>query len=117
MLFRATVWRSRNATYNKMHCMSKRYRNGVCMFGIEDLRRLAARPELFVNKMMPSFDYGAAACWLEELYNRTHFERSNRVFDEYYTTLPHVRYNRVKDQKGLSLKEFDCTHPLKQMLS
>lgn len=96
--------------------MSKRYRNDVCVFGIEDLWRLADRPELFVNKMMPSFDYGAAACWLEQLHNRTHFEGYNWVFDEYYLTLPHVRYNRIKDQKELSPAEFDCTHPLKQLL-
>ncbi len=78
-----------------------RFRHGVCVFGLEDLHRLTRRPELFANKFMPSFDYGALSCWMEHLYNRTHFAKTSSdgagLDTDYYANLPHVRYHRMKE--------------------
>ena len=64
------------------------------MFGIEDLDRLTKFPEIFVNKIMPDFDFGAVTCWYEKMFNRTYLEEPTmeKLNKNYYLSLPHVRF-------------------------
>ena len=95
-----------------------RFRHNVCVFGMEDLNRLRQRPELFANKFMPAFDYGALSCWLEHIYNRTHFGSRSPTLEldlDYYADLPHVRYHRMRETMMPGQKwnkyAFDCSTP------
>jgi hypothetical protein len=103
--FRMSLW------YDDKACGSHNMRNAICVFGLEDLAgglRLANIPHLFANKFYPEFDFGAAVCWLETMFNRTHLEDQPTVTDadgvvhrrglarveahrQFYTDLPHVR--------------------------
>lgn len=98
-------------------CGSGHFRHSVCIYGVEDYSRLIKLRHLFVNKLMPSFDYGAAMCLLENVYNRTYFGNDNPLFEDYYATLPHVRYNNLKKQlkpgQKIDLYAFNCSHPYK----
>jgi len=84
---------------------------------LEDLHRLTHRPELIANKFWPALDYGAVDCWLEWLYNRTHGLGGSSVVwevdEEYYTQLPHVRFNRMDEGEREAVREgsvdFDCS--------
>lgn len=79
--------------------------------------------QLFVNKLMPDFDYGAVVCWAENIYNRTHFpslySNYHKLDDKYYSMLPHVRYNRrkhkhdLKNKNDFKINHFanECIHP------
>jgi len=85
---------------------------------MEDLNRLRQRPELFANKFMPAFDYGALSCWLEHIYNRTHFGSRSPTLEldlDYYADLPHVRYHRMRETMMPGQKwnkyAFDCSTP------
>jgi hypothetical protein len=62
------------------------------MFGIEDLDRITKFPEIFMNKIMPDFDFGAVTCWYEKMFNRTYLEvpTSEKLNEAYYFSLPHV---------------------------
>ncbi|KAI6209094.1 Beta-1,3-galactosyl-O-glycosyl-glycoprotein beta-1,6-N-acetylglucosaminyltransferase 3 [Aphelenchoides besseyi] len=68
-------------------------RHGVCVFGMEHLQKLLKLPHLFANKMIPSYDFGAMACWYEEFSRRTH-----------------VRFNRERNQLGskFNVSNFAC---------
>jgi len=93
-----------------------RFRHTVCIFGLEDLHRLTKRHELFLNKMMPSFDYGAVNCWMEYMYNRTHYGETRAALDlDFYANLPNVRYHRMKKAlpagKVWNKYTFNCTAP------
>jgi len=91
-------------------------RNAICIFGLEDLSRLAALPHLFANKFMPDFDAGALVCWYERLFNRTYEtwdEKSaiTQLDPMFYKNLPHVRFNELKRASvdgRVNLTEFDC---------
>lgn len=80
-------------TEHRVRCYSNRTRHLMCIFGVEDLKpNLLKLPQLYVNKLMPSVDFGAITCWLELLFNRTHHDsaslsRLNRTF---YESQPHV---------------------------
>jgi hypothetical protein len=88
-----------------------------CMFMLEDLHRLARRPELVANKFWPGIDYGAVDCWLMDLYNRTHGLGGSSVAKEVdegrYTNLPHVRFNLLSESEKESVRlgrmDFDCS--------
>jgi len=86
---------------------------------LEDLHRLAHRPELTANKFWPALDYKAVDCWLEWLYNRTHglgsdvSGRRRGLDEELYTQLPHVRFNRMDESEREAVREgkmeFNCS--------
>ncbi|KAH7726820.1 core-2/I-Branching enzyme family protein [Aphelenchoides avenae] len=48
-------------------CVSQVYRHHICILGVEDLAHLRSLPHVYINKMMPEFDFGAASCWLERI--------------------------------------------------
>jgi hypothetical protein len=100
-------------------CLSGHVRHAICVLGMEDLgRRLPKLPHLFVNKMMPDFDFRAILCWYEHLFNRTHMpecrveEPSCGLDENYYRNLPHVRFQQFKGTSPESYKSqlqtFNC---------
>ncbi|CAD5208365.1 unnamed protein product [Bursaphelenchus xylophilus] len=84
-------------------CSSGHFRHSICIYGIEDLAtHIDPIPAIYVNKLMPDFDFNAVTCWLEVLYNRTFIEKPTlaRLGREYYANLKHVRYQALKDEHG-----------------
>uniref|UniRef100_A0A914CWQ3 Sulfotransferase n=1 Tax=Acrobeloides nanus TaxID=290746 RepID=A0A914CWQ3_9BILA len=83
------------------------------MFGIEDLDRFTKFPELFMNKIMPEFDFGAATCWYEKMFNRTYLEEPTveKLNKSYYLSLPHVRFQheKLKNNGSVDVKKFNCS--------
>ena len=91
--------------------MSGIVRNSICIMGLEDLPHMGDFPELFYNKMMPSIDFGAYACWAEKLHNRTYVERKppiKTLNSDLYLNHPAVRYNRERKVPGFNESKFDC---------
>ncbi|KAI6198863.1 Beta-1,3-galactosyl-O-glycosyl-glycoprotein beta-1,6-N-acetylglucosaminyltransferase 3 [Aphelenchoides besseyi] len=87
------------------------FRHYNCIFGVEQLKMLSTVPQLFGNKIMPSYDFGAAVCWYEELLRRTHVDRGlHRLNSDVYLSLPHVRFNRERNRLGskFNINEFEC---------
>ncbi|KAI6238980.1 hypothetical protein M3Y99_00629500 [Aphelenchoides fujianensis] len=83
-----------------------------CVFGAEHLPELLAAPQLFANKFVPAFDFGAAVCWLAELHRRQHVDRGlHRLRPAFYLERPQVRFNgerwRWGDRFNVSL--FECS--------
>ncbi|KAI6197575.1 Beta-1,3-galactosyl-O-glycosyl-glycoprotein beta-1,6-N-acetylglucosaminyltransferase 3 [Aphelenchoides besseyi] len=86
-------------------------RHSVCILGMEHLRVIANVPQLFANKVIPSYDFGAAVCWYEEHFRRTHFDRGlHRLASNIYLNLPHVRFNRERNRLGdkFNVTQFVC---------
>lgn len=96
-------------------CFSGKFRHTVCIYGVEDLHRLVRLPQLFLNKLMPGYDYGVSICLFETLYNRTHFADypySIDLNEDYYASAPHVRYNQIHQENGfVDLNTFNCLFP------
>lgn len=79
--------------FDEEKCKSKNMRHAICIFGIEDLAKLSTLPHLYVNKMMPEFDFGAIVCWYEELFRHTYYNDKNsdlKINKKFYTELTHV---------------------------
>uniref|UniRef100_A0A914DNM5 Uncharacterized protein n=1 Tax=Acrobeloides nanus TaxID=290746 RepID=A0A914DNM5_9BILA len=106
---RKSIWELRSDPYR---CPTKKFRHLICMFGIEDLDRLTKSTELFVNKIMPEFDFGAVICWYEKMFNRTYLEEptAEKLDKNYYLSLPHVRFHheKLKSNGNLDVQNFDC---------
>lgn len=74
-------------------CNTHQSRHAICMYGIEDLvEHISTFPHLFVNKIMPEFDFAAAVCWYERLFNRSYVEpaTTERLDPNFYLNLAHV---------------------------
>lgn len=84
----------------------------ICILGIEDIHRLVDLPHLFINKMMPEHDFGAITCWYEYLHNRTYLghRSSNNLNEDFYLSLPHIRYHYVKmiNNGTVHRRDIDC---------
>ncbi|VDM79269.1 unnamed protein product [Strongylus vulgaris] len=94
-------WRDSNE-----ECLAGFLRHWVCVLGVEDLPSISKYPHILVNKMMPSFDYGAIACVSELLFNRTHLGQDQEFFNRsYYENLPAVRFHNQFKHYGAAL---DC---------
>ncbi|KAH7701592.1 Protein H41C03.3 [Aphelenchoides avenae] len=94
-------------------CGSRRWRHGLCVYGVEDVGWLAGKAHLVGNKMMPEFDFAASVCWHEKMFNRTHYDKgTHRLRASVYENLPHTRFiNEKKRNNGtVDLKTFDCSH-------
>ncbi|CAI2346376.1 unnamed protein product [Caenorhabditis sp. 36 PRJEB53466] len=88
-------------------CGSKTIRHAICLLGIEDLRTVAAYPNLMFNKMMPSFDYSIVECTAELLFNRTFLGQEDHPLEEdYYTNMVNVLYHKHHKEPGFKL---NCT--------
>ncbi|CAD5212880.1 unnamed protein product [Bursaphelenchus okinawaensis] len=101
---------------NQEKCKSHHFRHAICIHGVEDLLPIVDNiKELYVNKVMPDFDFNAVTCWLEVLYNRTYLEERTvkRLDQKHYQGLAHVRYQALKDENGQvpaeKLANFSCT--------
>ncbi|KAI1710202.1 core-2/I-Branching enzyme domain-containing protein [Ditylenchus destructor] len=97
---------------DKAKCRSGNWRHSVCVLGIEDLPYDFKNSNyLFVNKLMPGFDFGAIKCWFDELHYRTTVDRGlHRLDSTIYKQLPQVRYNAEKRRTGrVDMNRFDCT--------
>ena len=66
----------RYSNWGDEECYSGQWRHSLCVFGIGDLaptiKNVAA---LFVNKMMPEYDFDAILCWHEEMRRKYYEER------------------------------------------
>ncbi|KAK6058477.1 hypothetical protein COOONC_03953 [Cooperia oncophora] len=81
---RMVQWRDK-----KEQCKAGFLRHHVCVLGIEDLPSISEYHQILVNKMMPSFDYGAIACVSELLFNRTYLAQNDHPLNmSYYENLP-----------------------------
>lgn len=58
---------------------------------MEDLAHLRSLPHVYINKMMPEFDFGAASCWLEYVQLRGMSKRA-RIEENLYKNLVHVSF-------------------------
>ncbi|KAI6180307.1 hypothetical protein M3Y98_00706000 [Aphelenchoides besseyi] len=97
------------------NCLSGYHRHSLCVMGVEDLSRtIAPLKQIFVNKFLPTFDFGAAVCWYERIFERTHGLRevSDQLDESFYRRLPHARYQKLKDANGVvseqKLRDFEC---------
>ncbi|KIH65558.1 Core-2/I-Branching enzyme [Ancylostoma duodenale] len=89
---RMVQWRQ-----SKSECLAGFLRHSVCVLGTEDLPFISKLPHILINKMMPSFDYGAIACVSELLFNRTHLGQTHPLNISFYKNQPAVRfYNHLK---------------------
>ncbi|KAF7633656.1 hypothetical protein Mgra_00006964 [Meloidogyne graminicola] len=78
-------------------CHSHNMRHYICMLGIEDLAPTVTKiKHLFVNKMMPSIDFGAIYCWHEEMRRRT---------------LTRFHQEWLKTNGNVDLQKFNCSEP------
>ncbi|PIO64627.1 hypothetical protein TELCIR_13738 [Teladorsagia circumcincta] len=78
----------------KEQCKAGFLRHLVCVLGTEDLLSISNYHHILVNKMMPSFDYGAIACVSELLFNRTYLGQNDHPLNmSIYENLPTVRFH------------------------
>ncbi|KAL6733667.1 hypothetical protein Aduo_004295 [Ancylostoma duodenale] len=101
---RVAVW-----IWEKDLCKSRKFRHGVCIYGIEDFSWLSRHPKIMANKMMPDFDYSITDCMHELLFNRTHLKQTNDALNlNIYENLRSVRYhkNRIRPDPNYKL---DCS--------
>uniref|UniRef100_A0A914HFT1 Uncharacterized protein n=1 Tax=Globodera rostochiensis TaxID=31243 RepID=A0A914HFT1_GLORO len=112
---RYTIWHGNGVATASGGCRSAFFRHGVCVYGTEDLWHIARdRLHFYLNKMMPSFDFGAIFCWLNALTARRDGQRRTKknavpllkVNRRFYAELPHVRYNRLRCSGRLAA--FNC---------
>jgi len=94
MVTRFTFW-------SISQCEAHLNRHGICVLGLEDLAKNAMNSKyLYFNKMVPDQDFGAISCWYETMFNRTYLDGKDkwreRLDEQFYTQLPHVRYQSVK---------------------
>ncbi|KAL3092735.1 hypothetical protein niasHS_007944 [Heterodera schachtii] len=97
-LTRETLWAPDTS------CPSAHFRHGICIFGVEDLARLAAFPHFFFNRFWPAFDFGALLCVYERLFNMTHLHTGAKQLDKmapvvkksFVQQLPNVRFQSFK---------------------
>ena len=91
-------------------CKSKVLRHGVCIYVVEDLYRTRDIPEMFLNKIVPTMEFGSFYCLKERLfnqnYNKEKAKTSLKAND--YLNLLHVRYHRERFKPGFELKNFKC---------
>ncbi|VDO74483.1 unnamed protein product [Heligmosomoides polygyrus] len=84
--FRMVHWRE-----SKQECKAGFLRHLVCVLGTEDLPSISQYHHILVNKMMPTFDYGAVACVSELMFNRTYLSQDDHPLNmKYYENLPTV---------------------------
>ncbi|KAI6170637.1 N-acetyllactosaminide beta-1,6-N-acetylglucosaminyl-transferase, isoform C [Aphelenchoides bicaudatus] len=111
--YNKSVYATTRLTYwNGVPCLSGLRRHSICIPGLEHMRELSEKHYLSINKFVPALDMGAAVCWQEKLFNRTHFERgTHRLNPDLYLNLPYVRFNRVRNQKGktFDVRAFNCS--------
>ncbi|KAE9547055.1 hypothetical protein FO519_009733 [Halicephalobus sp. NKZ332] len=102
---RYTMWKVNKEPL--IPCISKYFRNLICVFGVEDLPNLTNLHSMYINKLLPEFDFAAATCLLENVYDRTYFPTENYSFDvEKYTQLRHVRFHKRRMEMWNQNSEF-----------
>uniref|UniRef100_A0A7I4Y128 Replicase n=1 Tax=Haemonchus contortus TaxID=6289 RepID=A0A7I4Y128_HAECO len=94
---RMVQWRKKDS-----ECKAGFLRHSVCVLGTEDLPFIAGYHHILVNKMMPTFDYGAIACVSELLFNRTYLGQNDHPLDmTIYENLPTVRFHNGLNDTNL----------------
>ncbi|UMM20034.1 hypothetical protein L5515_015405 [Caenorhabditis briggsae] len=100
---RFSIW----AQGSSKQCATKKVRNELCIFGIEDFRGVSGIPALMFNKMIPAFDYSIVECTAELIYNRTFLGQVNDAFnEEFYKNMVTVQYHQYHNDPGYVL---NCT--------
>uniref|UniRef100_A0A914NGC1 Uncharacterized protein n=1 Tax=Meloidogyne incognita TaxID=6306 RepID=A0A914NGC1_MELIC len=96
-------------------CYSGIIRHYNCIFGIEDLvPNFYNSKYLFVNKMMPEYDFGAILCWHEEMRRRTLINKGlHRLNASLYQNWPQTRFHKewVRTNGNVDLDNFSCHSP------
>uniref|UniRef100_A0A914N7U0 Uncharacterized protein n=1 Tax=Meloidogyne incognita TaxID=6306 RepID=A0A914N7U0_MELIC len=79
---------------HKDKCYSNNFRHYSCVFGIDDLwHNFHNLKYLFVNKMMPKYDFGAIICWHEEMRRRNILEsRLKKLNSTIYQNWPQASF-------------------------
>nr|CAD2167746.1 unnamed protein product [Meloidogyne enterolobii] len=99
---------------HKDKCYSNNFRHYSCVFGIDDLwHNFYNLKYLFVNKMMPEFDFGAILCWHEEMRRRTLIDKGlHRLNASLYQNWPQTRFHKewVRTNGNVDLDNFNCTN-------
>ncbi|KAF7640167.1 hypothetical protein Mgra_00000611 [Meloidogyne graminicola] len=93
-------------------CFSGIIRHGVCVFGLEDLsyKYIFNLPHLFINKMMPQYDFGVIKCWHKKLKEKQKFNSERIMNLDFYKNWPQTIYNRMRRQykRPLEISEIKC---------
>lgn len=79
--------------YDQLECNGRVLR-GICVYGVRDAPWLAARPELFANKFNLTYDYLGLDCLEERHRNRTMLRTKVVLDEQFYRSLPTVKYGR-----------------------
>lgn len=94
---------------SKQECKAGFLRHLVCVLGTEDLPSISQYHHILVNKMMPTFDYGAVACVSELMFNRTYLSQDDHPLNmKYYENLPTVRFHNEFERPDFQLH---CENP------
>ncbi|WKX93410.1 hypothetical protein Q1695_011015 [Nippostrongylus brasiliensis] len=92
-------------SFDESECRSGFLRHNVCVLGVEDLASISKLDNILVNKIMPSFDYGAIACMSELLFNRTYLAQNDAPLNmTYFENLPAVRYHNDLNKTSFQLQ-------------
>ncbi|KAL7071103.1 hypothetical protein ACQ4LE_010019 [Meloidogyne hapla] len=100
--------------FDKEKCYSKNFRRQSCIFGLNDLwHHFRTSKYLFINKMMPEYDFGAILCWHEEMRRRTLIEVGfKRLNASIYQNWPQTRYHQEwrRNSGKVDIEKFNCTY-------
>ncbi|KAL7070691.1 hypothetical protein ACQ4LE_010111 [Meloidogyne hapla] len=107
-----TPFITRYALWENTNCFSRQIRHDVCVFGLEDLttENLFNLPHLFINKMMPQYDFGVIKCWHKKLIERQKINSERKLNLKYYENWPQTIYNQMrrKNKGKIKMSEFKC---------
>ncbi|GMS92855.1 hypothetical protein PENTCL1PPCAC_15030, partial [Pristionchus entomophagus] len=98
--------------WKKSKCASGNMRNGVCVFGLEDIPTLKTVPQFLMNKMMPSFDYGVIQCFNELLLKRNLGIEPSYDDVETFASGDYARFQRELRQPNFDPDKFVCNSRL-----
>nr|CAD2185396.1 unnamed protein product [Meloidogyne enterolobii] len=107
-----TPFITRYALWGSTNCLSGSIRHDVCVFGLEDLtsENIFNIPHLFINKMMPGYDFGVIKCWHKKLKERQKIKSERKLNLEYYKNWPQTIYNQMRRRNKGTIKfsELKC---------
>ncbi|CEF70487.1 Glycosyl transferase, family 14-containing protein [Strongyloides ratti] len=87
---------NRKVIWSPETCPTNKYHHSICTWGVESLQHMKNYTELFGYRFRSEVDYGSEVCWMEFLYNRTHFYRHKRLDLWKYYNLPQSVLQRLK---------------------
>uniref|UniRef100_A0A0K0F150 Uncharacterized protein n=1 Tax=Strongyloides venezuelensis TaxID=75913 RepID=A0A0K0F150_STRVS len=86
----------RKVIWEPEECPTKTYHHSICTWGTETLPEIESYPDFYGYRFRGETDYGAEVCWMEHLYNITHFKKHKRRDLWYYYNLPQSVFQRLR---------------------